>query len=110
MKKLLVSAVAAFAVMGATLAFAVDATGAITKIDAPTRAVTLADGKIRGVPSSYAAKTCSSDRFGLRAALGSQQFIRTRAARFHRRYRSPARRICSAARHSAEPAGSGTEP
>ena len=52
MKKLLVSAVAAFAVMGATLAFAVDATGAITKIDAPTRAVTLADGKIYLFPAS----------------------------------------------------------
>jgi Cu/Ag efflux protein CusF len=52
MKKLLVSAVAAFAVMGATFAFAADATGNITKIDAPTRAVTLADGKIYTFPAS----------------------------------------------------------
>ena len=52
MKKLLVSAVAAFAVMGATFAFAADATGNITQIDAPTRAVTLADGKIYVFPAS----------------------------------------------------------
>ena len=52
MKKLLVSAVAAFAVMGATFAFAADATGNITKIDTPTRAVTLADGKVYVFPAS----------------------------------------------------------
>jgi hypothetical protein len=52
MKKLLVSAVAAFAVIGATFAFAADATGNITKIDAPTRTVTLADGKLYVFPAS----------------------------------------------------------
>jgi Cu/Ag efflux protein CusF len=45
MNKLLTPAIAAFAMLAATFAYAADATGNITKIDAPTRTVTLADGK-----------------------------------------------------------------
>jgi Cu/Ag efflux protein CusF len=52
MNKLLTPVVAAFAVMAATVAFAADATGNITKIDAPTRAVTLADGKVYVFPAA----------------------------------------------------------
>ncbi len=52
MKKLIVSAVAAFAVMGATFAVAADATGNVTKIDAATKTVTLADGKAYVFPAS----------------------------------------------------------
>jgi Cu/Ag efflux protein CusF len=44
MNKLLVSAVAAFAVMGATFAFAADATGNIKAINATARTVTLTVG------------------------------------------------------------------
>ena len=40
MNKLLTPAIAAFAMMAATFAYAADATGNITKIDAPTRTVT----------------------------------------------------------------------
>ena len=52
MNKLLTPVVAAFAVMAATFAYAADATGAITKIDAPTRTVTLADGKAYVFPAT----------------------------------------------------------
>jgi Cu/Ag efflux protein CusF len=52
MNKLLTPVVAAFAVMAATFAYAADATGNITKIDAPTRTVTLADGKAYVFPAA----------------------------------------------------------
>ena len=52
MRKLLTPVVAAFAMMAATFAYAADATGNITKIDAPTRTVTLADGKAYVFPAA----------------------------------------------------------
>jgi predicted homoserine dehydrogenase-like protein len=45
MKRLVVMGVAAAAMMGATLAHAADATGAIKTISVPDRTVTLEDGK-----------------------------------------------------------------
>jgi hypothetical protein len=52
MKKLLTPVVAAFAMMAASYAYAADATAAITKIDLPTRTVTLADMKAYVFPAS----------------------------------------------------------
>ena len=52
MKKLLVPAVAALAMVAASLAYAADATGNITKIDTATRSVTLADNKVYVLPAT----------------------------------------------------------
>ena len=52
MKKLLTPVVAAFALMAVSYAHAADATAAISKIDAATRTVTLADGKAYVFPAS----------------------------------------------------------
>jgi Cu/Ag efflux protein CusF len=53
MKKFLTPVVAAFAVLAATtMAFAADATGNITKIDAAAKSVTLADGKVYVFPAT----------------------------------------------------------
>ena len=52
MKKVLVPVIAALAVMGATFAYATDATNSITKIDAASHSVTLADNKVYVFPAT----------------------------------------------------------
>jgi hypothetical protein len=52
MKKVLTPVIAAFAVMAATFAYAADATNSVTKIDATTHSVTLADSKVYVFPAT----------------------------------------------------------